>query len=130
MLRLFSHTPQTDRPPVGPTHARSRPPGHRKASRGHAKASNDREVGSAVMFPGLDLLRAFAAISVVVYHVIELFAWKDFPSHHPLAQWFRVGGFGVDLFFVISGLVITLSLARLQEGDPVGYRTTYMGRRL
>jgi peptidoglycan/LPS O-acetylase OafA/YrhL len=36
----------------------------------------------------------------------------------------------VDLFFVINGLVMTLSLTRLHQGDPVGYRTTYLGRRL
>jgi peptidoglycan/LPS O-acetylase OafA/YrhL len=130
MLRYFSHTARADRPPIGPSHAHSRPPDHRTEIRGRAIGSNDRDVGSAGMYPGLDSLRAFAAISVVVYHVIELFAWKDFPSHNFIAQWFRVGGFGVDLFFVISGLVITLSLARLHEGDPVGYRSTYMGRRL
>jgi peptidoglycan/LPS O-acetylase OafA/YrhL len=81
-------------------------------------------------FPNLDLLRAFAAISVVVYHVIELFAWEEFPRNNFLAQWFRAGGFGVDLFFVISGIVITLSLARLYESDPAAYRTNYLRRRL
>ncbi len=130
MLRLFSHPAEADRPMVSPSHAGPRPRGPRAKSRGHAKGSDDREVGSAGIFPGLDLLRAFAAVSVVVYHVIELFAWKEFPRHNPLAQWFRSGGFGVDMFFVISGLVITLSIARLHERDPVGYRTTYLWRRL
>ena len=53
-------------------------------------------------FPNLDLLRAFAAISVLVLHVIELTGWKNFPIEGPLT-WFRIGWMGVDLFFVISG---------------------------
>ena len=30
-------------------------------------------------FPQVDVLRGFAAVSVVVYHVIEHFGWADFP---------------------------------------------------
>ena len=59
-------------------------------------------------FPLLDALRGFAAISVVVYHVIKHFQWSEFPISGPLV-WFRIGGLGVDLFFVISGFVISLS---------------------
>jgi peptidoglycan/LPS O-acetylase OafA/YrhL len=102
-----------------------RTPWRRDASP-HARQPK-REAG---VFPGLDLLRGFAAVSVVVYHVIEFFAWHDFPSNIPLASWFRVGGLGVDLFFVISGLVITLSLMKLGDRDPVGYHFTYVRRRL
>jgi peptidoglycan/LPS O-acetylase OafA/YrhL len=81
-------------------------------------------------FPGLDLLRGFAAISVVVYHVIEFFSWTSFPDSNPVALWFRVGGFSVDLFYVISGLVITLSLLKQADHDPAGYQKTYLRRRL
>jgi peptidoglycan/LPS O-acetylase OafA/YrhL len=59
-------------------------------------------------FPAVDILRGFAAVSVVVYHVIELFGWTSFPISGPLI-WFRIGWMGVDLFFVISGFVIALS---------------------
>lgn len=59
-------------------------------------------------FPLIDILRGFAAISVVIFHVIADFDWKEFPIAGPLV-WFRTGGFGVDLFFVISGFVIALS---------------------
>jgi|GEM_PF-532354 len=59
-------------------------------------------------FESVDILRGFAAGSVIVYHVVELFGWAAFPSTGMLS-WFRVGWMGVDLFFVISGCVIGLS---------------------
>jgi peptidoglycan/LPS O-acetylase OafA/YrhL len=61
-----------------------------------------------ISFPLIDVLRGFAAMSVVVFHVIALFNWTSFPVSGPLV-WFRIGGNGVDLFFVISGFVIALS---------------------
>lgn len=80
-------------------------------------------------FPNINLLRAFAALLVVVYHVIELGPWPDFPTSGALLT-FRAGWVGVDLFFVISGFVIGLSAIRLyREGDG-DYRRTFMRRRL
>ena len=40
-------------------------------------------------FDSIDILRGFAAISVVVYHVIEHFNWSSFPISGPLL-WFRL----------------------------------------
>jgi len=55
-------------------------------------------------FAGLDGLRAVAVMLVVVYHL--------FPS------WLLRGGFvGVDVFFVISGFLITTLLLREAEAD-------------
>jgi peptidoglycan/LPS O-acetylase OafA/YrhL len=80
-------------------------------------------------FPNINLLRAFAALLVLVYHVIELGPWPDFPASGALLT-FRAGWVGVDLFFVISGFVIGLSAIRLyREGDG-DYRRTFMRRRL
>lgn len=59
-------------------------------------------------FPLLDPLRGFAAISVLVYHVIELCHWQNFPKTGILG-WFKWGWMGVDIFFVISGFVISLT---------------------
>jgi len=56
-------------------------------------------------FPLVDALRGIAALLVLIYHVIEISGWQSFPSTGP-ALLFRIGWIGVDLFFVISGLVI------------------------
>jgi peptidoglycan/LPS O-acetylase OafA/YrhL len=80
-------------------------------------------------FPQIDVLRGFAAISVVVYHVIELLEWTAFPEYGPLL-WFRVGWMGVDLFFVISGFVISLaSFAMLDRASSRDFRLPFMKRR-
>lgn len=73
--------------------------------------------GRPMYFPVIDVLRGFAALSVVVFHVIAHFGWPDFPTTFPLV-WFRIGGMGVDLFFVISGFVIALSAFAGLERQP------------
>lgn len=80
-------------------------------------------------FDNINLLRAFAALSVVVYHVIEHGNWTTYPSEGPLLT-FRVGWLGVDLFFVISGFVITYSALILYRADPASFRGRYWARRL
>ncbi|WP_158746956.1 acyltransferase, partial [Acidisphaera sp. L21] len=70
-----------------------------------------------MVFPLIDILRGFAALSVVVYHVIAHFNWDAFPVSGPLV-WFRIGWMGVDLFFVISGFVIALSAFRALDAQP------------
>lgn len=58
------------------------------------------EGGALGYIPAIDGLRAIAILSVVVYHLR--------PNRLP-------GGFvGVDLFFVVSGFVVTASLAHLR----------------
>lgn len=81
-------------------------------------------------FPSIDILRGFAAVSVVVYHVIEHMGWTSFPVTGPLL-WFRIGWMGVDLFFVISGFVIALSaFALIDKRGLTGYRLPFAQRRL
>ena len=83
-----------------------------------------------IYFPSIDILRGFAAISVLVYHLIEHFAWKSFPIDGWLV-WFRIGWMGVDLFFVISGFVIGLSaLAEIDARGVDGFRAPFFRRRL
>src|SRR4029453_440928 len=63
--------------------------------------------------PGLDLLRAFAIIVVVIYHA-ALFGFK-LPSRID-----RFGWIGVDLFFVLSGYLIGGQLlAPLARGNEI-----------
>ncbi|MEL7091920.1 MAG: acyltransferase [Pseudomonadota bacterium] len=67
--------------------------------------------------PGLQLLRALAALMVLVGHVLaeaEHYFALSLPGN--AVPWTR----GVDIFFVISGFVITLSAARYL-GQPAAF---------
>jgi peptidoglycan/LPS O-acetylase OafA/YrhL len=75
-------------------------------------------------------LRGFAAVTVVIYHVMEMFHWYALPLPGFFTAWFRIGWAGVDLFFVISGFVITLSALKAREQDPDGFARAYLRRRL
>ncbi|MGU3391865.1 acyltransferase family protein [Sphingomonas sp. M1A8_2b] len=61
------------------------------------------KIDKSEIFFGLDALRGYAAVSVVIFHCIDLFGmpWL-FPS----------GGLAVDLFFTMSGFVIAHSYER------------------
>jgi peptidoglycan/LPS O-acetylase OafA/YrhL len=81
-------------------------------------------------FDQIDVLRGFAALSVVVLHSIAHFDWQSFPATGVLS-WFRLGWMGVDLFFVISGFVIALSaFAHIQKLGATGFRKPFMMRRI
>jgi peptidoglycan/LPS O-acetylase OafA/YrhL len=60
-------------------------------------------------------LRAVAATLVVVHHSISL--WLNDVIHTPNARHWTNGASGVDIFFVISGFVMTISLPGL-AGKP------------
>lgn len=66
--------------------------------------------------PLVDILRGFAAISVIVLHVIHHANWLAFPATGALS-WFRSGDLGVDLFFVVSGFAVAYSAAPLLERE-------------
>ncbi len=76
---------------------------------GRSKSENWRD--------GIEVLRGIAAMSVVLFHCIGLFPWDV--SGTPFAI-FRVGWVGVDLFFVISGYVITASAIRQKDRSDYG----------
>jgi peptidoglycan/LPS O-acetylase OafA/YrhL len=63
---------------------------------------------------GLDALRGVAALTVVLYHYTT-----GYPSvtGHPLQPFFSVpdGHYGVELFFIISGFVIFMTLERTRD---------------
>ena len=80
-------------------------------------------------FENINVLRAFAALAVVVYHVVAFMKWETFPVSGPLLT-FRIGWIGVDLFFVISGFVITRSALAMWRSDPKGFVRRYWAHRL
>lgn len=58
----------------------------------------------------LDYLRGFAAVSVCLFHFTDKL---DFlPNDDPIKWLFSPGHFGVEIFFIISGLVIPYSMAK------------------
>jgi peptidoglycan/LPS O-acetylase OafA/YrhL len=80
------------------------------------QAGNSTEAKSASYRPEIDGLRTIALLAVVVFHF-----W---PSVLP-------GGYlGVDLFFVISGYVITSALLHNNEGNGTQSVFKFWGRRI
>jgi peptidoglycan/LPS O-acetylase OafA/YrhL len=61
---------------------------------------------------GIETLRGVAAISVMLFHCIGLLPVNV--ENSPLAI-FKIGWVGVDVFFVISGYVVSRSAIRLSE---------------
>lgn len=74
--------------------------------------------------PELDGLRGIAALSVLVFHAQEVLGggWVTV-----LARWSRGGWLGVDLFFVLSGYLITRGLLA-DRGHPSMLRRFYARR--
>jgi peptidoglycan/LPS O-acetylase OafA/YrhL len=71
---------------------------------------------SSAYIAAIDSLRALAVISVIIYHLHG--AWLP-------------GGFaGVDVFFVISGYVISRSMTTLPSSGFVGFTGGFYGRRI
>ncbi len=78
----------------------------------------------------VDVLRGLAATLVVVYHIAVLCKWNGIPEHGFL-RIFRTGWIGVDMFFVISGFVISLSaLHGTANGKSLVFFKTFARHRL
>lgn len=60
---------------------------------------------------GLDVLRGFAAVAVMVHHHGQYYD-QLYSGRAPLPMDFFAGHFGVELFFIISGLVILMTIER------------------
>jgi len=72
-------------------------------------------------FPELDGVRAIAALMVMAFHYSQDWYWKSFMIF---------GQTGVDLFFVLSGFLITLILLQAKPGDWGEMRRFYIRRTL
>jgi len=71
-------------------------------------------MGKIVYYKDIDLLRALAVIAVVIFHFQE--------------AWLPSGYLGVDLFFVISGFVITLQITKRYKEDSFSVFTFFQRR--
>lgn len=81
-------------------------------------------------FPYIDVARAFAVTAVLICHLTFKLDWKSFLSPE-IFDILQIGWIGVDLFFVISGFVISLSLVRNIENFGINnYRKPYFRNRL
>lgn len=67
--------------------------------------------------PALDALRFLAALLVVAFHCLYYFGLQDAAAGGPAAL-LAGGWIGVDIFFVISGLVVTMAALRVRERSP------------
>lgn len=74
-------------------------------------------------------VRGIAACLVIVFHTMHVRDRRDFPAGG-IWHFFDYGWLGVNLFLVISGLVITLSMFRHMERSPQGYRWAFFVSRL
>lgn len=63
----------------------------------------------------IEILRAFAVLLVILEHIYSLFPWRQGRSvlHMVTSFWG-----GVDVFFVISGFVITTQMLRIYAENP------------
>ncbi|MEH2281801.1 MAG: acyltransferase [Nostoc sp.] len=64
----------------------------------------------------IDVLRGVAAISVVLFHYTTRYSQK-FGHSNDLLIYFPEGYHGVELFFIISGFVIFMSLDKIKSGS-------------
>lgn len=67
----------------------------------------------------LDALRGIAALGVVLFHYMVAFAdqYEHASEIFPGFRYFRYGKHGVELFFIISGFVIFMSLERTKNSQ-------------
>ena len=75
-------------------------------------------------FYGLDHLRALAIILVLIFHYQLWF------THPNWTNWFlQIGWTGVDLFFVLSGFLISSQLfAQVKKGNKISIKEFYIKR--
>jgi peptidoglycan/LPS O-acetylase OafA/YrhL len=93
--------------------ALAKPRGHQAAG---GESGSETGEGRAGYRPEIDGLRAIAVIAVIIFHFNERLLPRGF--------------LGVDIFFVISGYVITSSLSQLPSGSLGGFLRGFYARRI
>lgn len=85
--------------------------------------------GTGGRVPALDGIRGMAALMVVVFHYAQGLGTIKLPGLAPLSRLLNAGQTGVDLFFVLSGFLITGILLEA-KGTPHFLRNFYVRRAL
>jgi peptidoglycan/LPS O-acetylase OafA/YrhL len=81
-----------------------------------------------IQFPGLNGVRFIAALLVIIDHT-ELFkSYLGFPTLWANSYSAYLGAFGVSIFFVLSGFLITYLLLEEQQEAPIRIRHFYLRR--
>lgn len=58
-------------------------------------------------YPGIDLLRFLVAVAIAfIYHYVVLFNAKPYGDKQIMSYLYSSAGYGVELFFAISGFVM------------------------
>lgn len=84
---------------------------------------------SGSVIPGLDGLRGLAVILVLIYHFCMGWPYWETPLTIAVGHILRIGWVGVDIFFVLSGFLISGVLLRLRQ-TPHRWKTFLTGRAL
>ena len=87
----------------------------------------------AIYFPGLNGLRAIAAIAVVISHTTIALSTFNVPhnifvSDHTMSKGLSLAAYGVTIFFVLSGFLITYLLQVEKETQPIAIKKFYLRR--
>ena len=80
--------------------------------------------------PTLDGWRAISIILVIVYHSAWYYVGPDSLDFNPYRwHFFKLGGYGVSLFFIISGFLITNRIIyEIQETSQFNLKNFYIRR--
>jgi peptidoglycan/LPS O-acetylase OafA/YrhL len=82
----------------------------------------------SIYFPGLNGLRFFAALAVIITHVELLKSQLSIENYWTNMIIFNLGGLGVYFFFVLSGFLITYLLLAEKEQGTISVRKFYLRR--
>ncbi len=82
-----------------------------------------------IFFPGINGLRFFAALAVIITHIELLKGSFGYKSYWKNPVIFNLGGLGVYFFFVLSGFLITfLLLTEKQKFNTIKIKEFYIRR--